>query len=242
MPIFASQGFRQWKKKIQSKGLKDQLPQVKPEDRIPFNSPTPEESHKKNARSKHCKQVFYLMITPLKQSLWKHFAGAIDMIPPALMMWPDALWTAKPKFFYTAYHILVFLDYYLTIPPVHFRAFLSYTLVPWEEKPADCIDDVVPDKIYTRVEMLAYVTYCREKCRRVIADLTEENLWAPWVHHTPDEDHTLSGQDALTYHVLDILFYNLRHVQHHVAQLNLILRQTLNQAPDYVSHAEDPLY
>lgn len=51
----------------------------------------------------------------------------------------------------------------------------------------------------------------------------------------------LSGSDALKYSVLDILFYNLRHVQHHAAQLNLLLRQKINNAPDYVSMAEDDL-
>ena len=54
-------------------------------------------------------------------------------------------------------------------------------------------------------------------------------------------DLALSGRDALTYSVLEILLYNMRHVQHHAAQLNLLLRQETNHAPDYISQAEDDL-
>ena len=32
----------------------------------------------------------------------------------------------------------------------------------------------------------------------------------------------------------ELFLYNLRHVQHHAAQLNLILRQTIDRAPRWV--------
>ena len=39
--------------------------------------------------------------------------------------------------------------------------------------------------------------------------------------------------------MLEVLLYNMRHVQHHVAQLNLLLRQSINDAPNWVSLAKD---
>jgi uncharacterized damage-inducible protein DinB len=33
----------------------------------------------------------------------------------------------------------------------------------------------------------------------------------------------------------ELLLYNMRHVQHHAAQLNMLLRQTTNSAPRWVS-------
>jgi uncharacterized damage-inducible protein DinB len=36
----------------------------------------------------------------------------------------------------------------------------------------------------------------------------------------------------------ELLLYNVRHVQHHAAQLSLILRQTTDSAPGWVGHAE----
>jgi uncharacterized damage-inducible protein DinB len=39
----------------------------------------------------------------------------------------------------------------------------------------------------------------------------------------------------------ELLMYGMRHVQHHSAQLNLILRQTIDSAPNWVSKAKRPL-
>ena len=36
---------------------------------------------------------------------------------------------------------------------------------------------------------------------------------------------------------VESLLYNMRHVQHHAAQLNLLLRQSTNSAPDWVARA-----
>ena len=37
--------------------------------------------------------------------------------------------------------------------------------------------------------------------------------------------------------IAELLLYNMRHVQHHAAQLHLILRQTIDSAPGWVSKA-----
>jgi len=37
--------------------------------------------------------------------------------------------------------------------------------------------------------------------------------------------------------VAELMLYNLRHVQHHAAQLNLVLRQTIDSAPAWVRRA-----
>ncbi|MBP6569035.1 MAG: hypothetical protein KA270_17810, partial [Saprospiraceae bacterium] len=39
--------------------------------------------------------------------------------------------------------------------------------------------------------------------------------------------------------VLEILLYNMRHVQHHTGQLNLLLRQNVHQSPKWVFRAKD---
>jgi uncharacterized damage-inducible protein DinB len=46
---------------------------------------------------------------------------------------------------------------------------------------------------------------------------------------------------TMSYNVIEILLYNMRHVQHHAAQLNLLLRQVINDAPGWVYQAEDKL-
>jgi len=181
------------------------------------------------------------MFDILKQSLWKHFGSSIDMIRNAIILWPEEYWNTNKKFFYNAYHCLVFLDYYLTIPPKNFSSPLPFTLTEPDHIPKDAIDDVVPDKIYSKKELLDYLQSSREKCRKLIAGLTEEKLNERWIDESEPMYLALSSQAALNYSVLDILFYNMRHVQHHAAQLNLLLRQKINNAPDYVSMAEDDL-
>ena len=38
----------------------------------------------------------------------------------------------------------------------------------------------------------------------------------------------------------EVVIYNLRHVQHHVAQLNLLLRQRIDSAPQWVAWDPQP--
>ena len=180
-------------------------------------------------------------LSHLKCSLWKSFGGSIDMLKNAIELWPEELWNTKKKFFYMAYHTLVFLDYYLTIPPEHFVSTLPFTLKEAAEIPAEALDDVVPNRIYTKEELLSYAHHCRDKCHSVIAELTEEKLQERWIDESKPMDLALCSKAAMPYSVLDILFYNLRHVQHHSAQLNLLLRQEIDNAPEYIPQAEDSL-
>ena len=176
----------------------------------------------------------------VSEVLWKQFGGSIDMLARAVAAWPDNQWSSK-KFYYMAYHTAVFLDYYLTVPPKNFSSPLPYTLTEHAEIPSEVIDDVVPDRLYSKAELLSYIQESRFKCKRVISNLTDEQLQAPWIDKSDDLDLTLSGRDALKYSVFEILLYNMRHVQHHAAQMNLMLRQQTGAAPDYVSHAGDGL-
>jgi len=177
------------------------------------------------------------MVDSVKESLWKQFGASIDMLTNAVRLWPDACWDADKKFFYIAYHCAVFLDYYLTIPPNKFSPQLPFTLTAAANIPQDAIDDVVPDRIYSKTALLDYLASTREKCRRFIADLTAAQLRERWIDEPENSYLDLAASSVLNYSVLDILLFNMRHVQHHAAQLNLLLRQKINNAPDWVSQA-----
>ena len=181
------------------------------------------------------------MTVSTTEILWRQFGGSIDMLANAIGAWPEQYWAQNMKFYFMAYHTVVFLDYYLTIPPVDFKAKLSYTLKDAAEIPDEGIDDVVPDNIYSKEELLSYVQHCRDKCRNVISNLNEQALFKPWIEETEGLDLSLAGRDPLKYSVLEIILYNMKHVQHHVAQLNLMLRLEWGTAPGYVSHVTDPI-
>ncbi len=172
-----------------------------------------------------------MMIDALKESLWKQFGASIDMLENAIRMCPDEFFTNNRKFFFMTYHSLIFLDYYLTIPPNNFSSPLPFTIKESNEVPVDAIDDIIPDRYYSKEELLGYLKLCRTKCQIVLSGLTEEKLNERFIEE-PE-----SG--TKNYSVLEILLYNMRHVQHHAAQLNLLLRQGINDAPKWVSRAKD---
>lgn len=162
----------------------------------------------------------------VKETVWDQFGAAIDMLENAMEACPDHLWsdtTRNPQFWYLAFHTLWWLDYYLTEDPETFRPPAPYTLD--ELDPAD----VRPERPYTKDELRVYLAHGRVKCRATIAALTEEQ--ATRLHKFGKRQHS----------VLNLHLYNARHVQHHAAQLNLILRQVIDAAPRWVSHASVPL-
>jgi hypothetical protein len=156
----------------------------------------------------------------LKQILWSQFGASIDMLKNAVELCPDSHWNTETKFWYNAYHCLFFLDYYLSLEPVNFAPPAPFTLSEFEE-------GELPERVYTKQELLDYLQYNRNKCRRVIDSLTEETMYNRWVNESKTMD----------YAVVEMLLYNMRHVQHHTAQLNLLLRQNIDDSPQWVRHA-----
>ena len=87
------------------------------------------------------------MINILKESLWTQFGASIDMLKNAIELWPEEYWNTEKRFFYITYHTLVFLDYYLTIPPTKFSSQLPFTIVDPEQITEDAVDDLMPNRV-----------------------------------------------------------------------------------------------
>ena len=155
-----------------------------------------------------------------KESLWKQFGASIDMLENAIERCPYELWDTDKKFWYTAYHCLFWLDYYLSLDPDEFSPPPPFTLSEFDPS------GLMPEQTYSKSELLAYLNASRNKCHQILASLTAEELvsmrWA---------------NEKRGYSVFEILLYNMRHVQHHAAQLNLLLRQGINDAPRWVSQS-----
>jgi hypothetical protein len=160
------------------------------------------------------------MESTLKEAIWNQFGAGMDMLENAIIACPDKLWDTERKFWYNAFHCLFYLDYYLTPDPKNFSPPAPFTESEFEDK--------LPGRVYSKEELLFYLQSNREKCRKLISGLTEESAKRRW--------RNLSG--SMDYSVLEILLYNMRHVQHHAAQLNLLLRQGINHAPAWVRHAK----
>ncbi len=153
----------------------------------------------------------------LKTILWQQFGAAIDMLENAITACPEKLWDGTSKFWYTAYHTLFFLDYYLNENPDKFMPPAPFTLSEFDAK------GTMPERTYTQEELLTYLHFCCTNCRDKINVLTEEKATERWINSRKN------------FSIIEILLYNMRHVQHHTAQLNILLRLGGFTAPDWVS-------
>jgi hypothetical protein len=159
-----------------------------------------------------------------KKILWKQFGAAIEMLENAVRHCPDELWddrSKRPEYWYLVYHTLFWLDLYLSGPVQGFAPPAPFGLE--ELDPAG----VLPESPYSKEEMLQYLEHGRRKCRAAIEGLTDQK--AGEVHRF--------GWGTASY--LELLLYNMRHVQHHAAQLNLILRQQIDSTPGWVGQARE---
>ncbi len=163
------------------------------------------------------------MDASVKDIVWQQFGAAIDMLDHALLACPEQLWSDRsqqPEFWYVTYHTLFWLDLYLSGSLEGFTPPAPFTLD--ELDPAG----VLPERPYTKDELRTYLKHCRRKCQATIAALTDEKA---------GQRVGIPGVAGGTF--LELLLYNMRHVQHHVAQLNLILRRETDSAPGWVTSA-----
>jgi hypothetical protein len=171
-----------------------------------------------------------------KKCLLKNFLAAIDMFKNIIVLCPDKVWKQDKKFFYLTYHTAVFLDYYLSNPVKEFYPSLPYTIL--DSLPPEAVDDVIPDKFYTKEDLVEYVSVIRKKCQNLIQHASDEKLDGRWIKDEEISLHGMCPTLVSSYTLMEILFYNLRHLQHHAGQLNLLLRQQANLAADWISQAE----
>ena len=159
-----------------------------------------------------------------KDAVWGQFGAAIDMLANAVDACPEDLWfdrAREPQFWYLVSHTLFWLDYYLTEDREHFRPPAPFGLE--ELDPAG----VIPEPPYTKAQLRTYLAHGRRKCRETIAAMS------------PERSARRHARRWGTASEMELLIYNLRHVQHGAAQLNLLLRQETAAAPRWVGQAKD---
>ena len=165
------------------------------------------------------------MHTTMNALIWQQFGAAIDMLENTLAACPPELWDNESKFWYIGFHTLFWTDYYLsdkTPMEKDFQPPAPFTSGEFEE-------DGFPERVFDKTELLAYCSYVRQKLRDQLTRLTADEL--------------LSNRFVSEYKnfsLFELQLYNLRHVQHHAAQLNLLLRQGSFVPPKWVSRTAEP--
>jgi len=159
--------------------------------------------------------------TLINDSIWSQFGASIDMLENAINMCPDEHWDTALDFWYLSFHCIFWTDYYLTTEPSKFEPPKPFTFSEFDPTGKK------PDRTYTKTEVLGYLEYCRQKANQLIRELTVDIMNSRWIN------------EYKNYSLIEILLYNMRHIQHHSAQLNLTLRQTINNAPNWVGQAKN---
>ena len=155
------------------------------------------------------------MFKPFVDLIASQYEAAFLTVQECIESCPDNAWdqpVCNHRFCQSAFHALFFADVYLGANPEavedqdfhreHAETFAGYD--QWEKEHTD--------KHYSKEFVAAYLQHCRDKAKTLLENVTEAELTAPsgffWI-----------GGPAAEVHV-----YNIRHLQHHAAQLSLRLR------------------
>lgn len=167
--------------------------------------------------------------------IWRQFGAALDMLENAMSTCPDELWSVRlwksnpldpaglSEFWYVSYHTLFWLDLYLSGSVEGFTPPAPFTLD--EIDPAG----LLPERQYSKDELQSYLEHCREKCRETIERLTDEKV----------RQRCKFSWGEVSF--AELLLDNMRHVQEHAAQLNLILGQKVGLSNRWVAQARSSL-
>ena len=162
-------------------------------------------------------------VTIMRDAVYQQFGAAIDSLEGAIRACSDAVWTAGERWYqpwYLAFHTLFWLDLYLSESSSEYEPPAPFTLGELEP-------GVFPERPYTRQELLSWL----EKCRKNLADRLS----------TISTDEGARRRCRLHWgemEAAELLLYNLRHVQHHVGQLNLLVRQAGGEPAPWVMRAD----
>ena len=146
----------------------------------------------------------------MQDALRQQFGATLDDLESALRAIPESHWEAgenwKHQPWYLAYHSLFWLDLYLGESSDDYRPPAPFTLSEMQENRP-------PERVYTRDELLGWLAGCRAALAARLETLA-----------TPDDLRRVCRLHWGEMQAGELMLYNLRHVQHHVGQLNLRLR------------------
>ncbi len=158
----------------------------------------------------------------MQDAIKQQFGAAIDSLNAAIQKFPDAAWTTGERWhqpWYVAFHTIFWLDLYLSEssdyepPPPFTRGELEA--------------GVFPERPYTKGVLLGWLSQCRQTLATRLASVaTDEGAQRRCHLHWGD---MAAGE---------LLLYNLRHTQHHAAQLNVLTRQAGAEPAPWVMRAD----
>jgi hypothetical protein len=169
------------------------------------------------------------MLDTLKELLAHQYEASLSTLNLAIDRCPDASWNervANWKFCQTAFHVTFFADVYLqpSDDVVALKRQPFHVEHEAEFRDYEELEDRPQILLYEKAFVLSYLQNVRRKAQETIARESVEALGGPsgfhWRKCSRSELHV----------------YNIRHIQHHAAQLSLRLRLDANVDIPWVGH------
>lgn len=160
------------------------------------------------------------MLDTYKELIANQFEAALCTLGVCIDRCPDAAWNAPVanlKFCQVAFHTLFYTDFYLGPSAGAFRQQPFHRDHPGFFRDYEELEDRAQVLLYDKPSIKTYLDHCRKKAAEVVGAETVETLAGP------------SGFERRTFSRAELHVYNIRHIQHHAAQLSLRLRMDSNQ-------------
>ena len=155
------------------------------------------------------------MLATFRRVTTNQFEAALCTLNACVERCPDDSWNGKVAnwvFCQLAFHTLFFADLYLRPNIESMREQPFHRANPDFFKDYEEFEPRAPVQMYDKPGILKYVQHCRGKAAQVLAAETPASLDGP------------SGFDWCRFSRGELHLYNIRHIQHHSAQLSMRLR------------------
>lgn len=155
------------------------------------------------------------MLETMKSLLVGQYHASLWMLHRCLEQCPEEAWNApvaKLQFNQAAFHVLFFTDYYLCAAPADLKAQSFHSQHADDFGDYEEMEPRQQQQTYDRDFLRSYLDHCRSRASEVVSAESEEALSAP------------CGFLPKTFSRGELHVYNIRHIQHHAAQLILRLR------------------
>ncbi len=161
------------------------------------------------------------MVETLKELLSRQFEAALGTLNKCIEQCPASAWdapVASLAFCQAVFHALFYADCYLGQDTESLKRQAFHRDNPGFFRDYEEMEDRKPQLLYDKEAIFTYMAFCRGKALEVIAAETADTLSAR------------CGFDWLPFSRAELHVYNIRHIQHHAAQL--LLRLRLIAVPD----------
>ncbi len=155
------------------------------------------------------------MIETFKRLIASQFEASLCTLAFGIERCPAELWNArvaKYPFCQVAFHTVFFTDFYLGPDADSLRQQPFHLANPILFGDYEQLQDREPQSVYKRSQLKSYLEFCRTKAVTTIAAEDEVSLNAP------------ANFARRNFTRAELHVYNIRHIQHHAAQLILRLR------------------